>query len=110
MQSMRAIWDRIEAWLKVQAPAVMNRLQPGATDGDIQQVEALLGVVLPEDLKASYRIHNGTDDDYALMDMWELLSLKRMTETWEMLSSYSEDGSEDEGTSDAPFRAVSGHS
>ena len=75
---METIWNRIETWLVANAPEILNNLQPGATDEAIKQAEIFLGIELPEDVKASYRLHNGQDGYNGLMDGWELLSLERM--------------------------------
>src|SRR5262245_7500061 len=56
---MKTIWDRISVWLAANAPAVAESLHPGATDRKIRAVERKLGLPLPEDVKASYRIHDG---------------------------------------------------
>jgi len=55
-------WSRIRAWLNSNAPDAAERLQPGATDGQIQTLETALGVTLPDDLKDSLRIHNGGEE------------------------------------------------
>ncbi len=82
---MKEIWARIDAWLKVNAPKVFDRLQPGASDSVIEAVENALSIQFPEDVKASYRIHNGqqTIYDYGLIpDAQEFLSLDRVQAEW----------------------------
>ena len=59
MQTMQAIWDRIEAWLSIHAPEVLDSLLTGVDDDDIQEIEAELGYQFPEDVRASLRLHNG---------------------------------------------------
>ncbi len=56
---MQDVWNRIESWLATNAPNVLSYLLPGATNEEIQQTEVALGIQFPEDVKASYRIHNG---------------------------------------------------
>lgn len=68
---MQEIWERIEAWLKTHAPGAMNNLHEGATEEDTAQLEAKLGYQLPNDLRSSLFIHNGTVSCFA--DGWELL-------------------------------------
>ena len=76
-------WDRIEAWLKTNAPK-WKPLRRGATDAQLAKAEKDLGLKLPADVKASYRRHNGTDDhgffpDPAGADVnWYLLALSAM--------------------------------
>ena len=81
---MRATWDRIESRLRVGAPQVLASLQPGATDEQIAETEKLLGVVFPEPVRESYRIHDGQAPHtrHGLIDGWEFLSLDRMEEDW----------------------------
>ncbi|HEY9761422.1 MAG TPA: SMI1/KNR4 family protein [Trichocoleus sp.] len=80
---MQTIWARIDAWLMANAPGVLKTLQPGASDAQIEAFEKVLGVQLPEDVKASFRIHNGqSDHEYGLMDGRELLSLDRIQDEW----------------------------
>jgi cell wall assembly regulator SMI1 len=60
--TIAASWQRIEAWLQENAPHIYDSLQPGASEAEIAKVESQLGVALPDDVKASYRIHNGQND------------------------------------------------
>lgn len=73
MQTMQAIWDRIEAWLTIHAPEVMDNLLPGVDEDDIRDIETELGYTFPPDVHASLLIHNGTIDRFA--DIWGLLNI-----------------------------------
>jgi cell wall assembly regulator SMI1 len=53
-------WARIEASLSGILPASLRQLEAPAEAAAIDAVEAALGVVLPQDFRASLRIHNGT--------------------------------------------------
>ncbi len=59
MDSMTALWQRIEQWLATHAPKILENFNPGASEEDLAQAEAAPGVTFPEDFKALYRIHNG---------------------------------------------------
>lgn len=68
-------WQRIDSWLKAHAPQNWQKLNPGVSEQEIRQKEEALGVLLPEDFKASYRLHNGCknghfEQSYLLMG-WE---------------------------------------
>jgi len=77
---MRDLWKAIEARLE---PEVLRSLRPGASDRTIATAEARLEVTFPEDLRASYRIHDGQErDGPGLIQGWEFLSLARVLEEW----------------------------
>ena len=56
---MKTIGHRIDFWLAANAPEILNNLQPGATPEAIKAAEQFLEIEFPEDVKSSYRIHNG---------------------------------------------------
>jgi cell wall assembly regulator SMI1 len=58
---VKTIFDRIHVWLAANAPAVLASLRPGATEEQLRAAERELGVTLPEDVKACYRIHDGQE-------------------------------------------------
>ncbi len=51
---MDLIWHRIEAWLKINAPEILNSLRSVASEQEIEETEAILGGEFPADFKASY--------------------------------------------------------
>lgn len=86
------LWNQIEAWYAQNAPDEQPLNGP-ASGEDIARVESLLGVQLTEDLKASLRRHDGTDDDCwatgTLMSCEDIIS---DTEIWrEIVAKYEED-------------------
>ena len=94
---MKAIWNRIDNWLAANAPEIINKLQPGATDEAIAQAEKLLEIEFPEDVKASYRIHNGQDRKKSgIFQGWSFLSLEEIIKEWESWKRLLDDGTFDE--------------
>ena len=90
---MDQIWDRIDAWLDTNAPDVKKSLNPGATDKDIADAEADLGVSLPDDVKASYKIHNGqVEYDMGFINSREFLSLNRIVDEWSVWNDLLQGG------------------
>ena len=88
-RSVVASWQRLEAWLKAQAPEVHASLGPPATDEAIRALEAAVGMTLPEDVRASYRLHDGQSRDLTLVPPVEsgevgysLLPLSRIAAEW----------------------------
>lgn len=56
--------------MKEKYRSVYDSLQDGLSDADLDVVERLLGVPLPDDLRCTYRIHNGqsiAQDDLGLL-------------------------------------------
>lgn len=56
---MVELWDRLDAILQANAPLVYSTLNPPASEPEIVDAEAHLGVRFPEDFRAAYRCHNG---------------------------------------------------
>jgi cell wall assembly regulator SMI1 len=90
---MKAIWNRIEDWLKIYALEVYNDLLPGASDEEIISTEDVIGIKLPDDVKNSYRIHNGQLGIASpLMGEWQLLSMKNIRSEWQMMHNLFDAG------------------
>jgi cell wall assembly regulator SMI1 len=81
---MKAIWKRIHTWLNANAQAGYGSLRVGASGGAIGAAEKAMGLKLPADVKASYRIHDGQDNEPGLIggEGWQVLSLKEMVQVW----------------------------
>lgn len=102
MRVQQDIWQRIEAQLRIEArfeqmPAseVMKDFQPGATEEEIQAAEAALGIVFPNDVKASYRIHNGRMElGDPEQNIARLCSLREIVDTWERMKKYADGAKE----------------
>ncbi|MGO8673127.1 MAG: SMI1/KNR4 family protein [Capsulimonadaceae bacterium] len=96
---MDSVWKRIEVYLERTAPEMLAGLAPGATDSDLADYEAAVGVQLPDDVRMSLRRHNGQ----LLNDQGDpiggtlipcgntLLSLSGMLYEWEDHRAISED-------------------
>jgi cell wall assembly regulator SMI1 len=88
---MDETWKRIEAWLAQNAPEILADLQAPAAPQDIQNTERALGQQLPDEMAASYRIHNGSRGGAApLLGKWRLLSLDQIEERWRELNTFNE--------------------
>ncbi|MEP6519247.1 SMI1/KNR4 family protein [Microcoleus vaginatus] len=80
---MKTIWNRIDSWLAANAPEILNNLQPGATHEAIKAAEQFLEIEFTEDVKSSYRIHNGQlEERYSVMPYWQFLCLEGMIGEW----------------------------
>jgi len=93
---MKCIFDRIHAWLKANAPEVLASLRPGATQEQIRAAERQMGVTLPDDVRAAYRIHDGqTGQDLFDGRMW--LPLADVVSLWRRMK----EGCDEDGPPDA---------
>jgi cell wall assembly regulator SMI1 len=81
---MKAVWKRIHAWLDANAPEGYGHLRPGASAEAIRAAEKAIGLKLTDDIKASYRIHDGQGNEPGLIggEGWCLLSLREIIEQW----------------------------
>lgn len=85
MDSIERLWDRIETWLEANAPDIANALEAGVTEEEIQQTEEAMGLMLPEDVKASYHKHNGFYSGSFLMGQaifYDLAGLSGGAQKW----------------------------
>ena len=90
---MKNIWNRIDSWLAANAPEILNNLQPGATPEAIKAAEQFLEVVFPEDVKSSYRLHNGQfEERYSVMPYGHFLCLEGMVGEWNSWKKFLDAG------------------
>jgi cell wall assembly regulator SMI1/predicted DNA-binding WGR domain protein len=77
VESVADAWAWIEGWLAKNSPKALATLGPPATEEQLADLEKRLGMVLPPDLRASLRIHNGQElaesGPVGLMNGWSLL-------------------------------------
>src|SRR5690349_20028435 len=82
---MKTIWNRMEAWLETNASQVRRGLNPPATQTQIAQAEAILGISFPQDIRDTFLIHNGqASDNPWLLDGWEFMSVERIVDEWKV--------------------------
>lgn len=87
-------WDRIERWLSQQAPEVLHSLRSGAAATNISRVERALQIELPDDVVASYLLHNGQEryGEGLFHRRWSLLSIDSIVSEWQGWMSLADNG------------------
>ncbi len=90
MDAIDQVWQRIEAGLRLHASSTGPQLAPGASERAIEQLEGVLEVTLPEDFRASYRLHDGGFTMQLVTDM-EILPLEDIAKTWRILEELPHD-------------------
>lgn len=93
-RSVEAAWDVIHNWLQGNCPAVLQSLKPPASDGDLKALEDVVGVVLPDDFKASYGIHDGSARWPGPIVGLPMLSSKDIAKRWTGFKSFVKDWEE----------------
>jgi len=84
------VWEYLERWYREEAPIVYNRLKTPASEQDIKYLEDKMGLVLPEDLTASLKIHNG-----GIFHDYEYLSTEQIYRFWLMMNEVKQKGAFD---------------
>ncbi len=80
-----ASWARLERWVKKHFPPQLRRLNPGASEAEIVKLEKSLKQNLPDDVRESWRIHNGQGQcDEGLIFQCHLSTLVGIEEDWRM--------------------------
>ena len=108
MADIITIWQRIDGWLAQNAPEIAQGLAPGATDEEITVAERIVGVTFPEEVRASYRIHDGQQTDRSLGGVvggvfvpgGDFLSLARIVDEWTVWKDLLDSGTFDGTQSD----------
>lgn len=96
MESIAQSWKRIETWLQTFAPTCAASLHPGATPEEIAEAETQLGLALPEDIKAFYRMHNGAavSHKFSGTSVAAFCPLKDMGGYWQWYQNLAKDDPE----------------
>ncbi len=78
-------WESLISWLEANAEILVEDIYDGATDEEIAAVEAELGVTLPEDMKAAYKVHDGQfDSGMGIVPAGMLLPLDGIVAQWDI--------------------------
>ncbi|WP_330310730.1 SMI1/KNR4 family protein [Streptomyces sp. NBC_00523] len=76
-------WARILEWLAEYTPPSYAALRPGASDDELARLETVLGVEVPEELKAVWRLSAGEDGvngSGLMLGDWALMPLDAVAE------------------------------
>lgn len=57
--TLKQTWDQLTEFLRQRCPRIIASLKDGATESELNAVEAQIGLKLPDDYRCSCRIHNG---------------------------------------------------
>jgi cell wall assembly regulator SMI1 len=85
-------WERIEAWLRREAPQLLVELKPGARPEQVAEAEMALDARLPEEMKALYAVHDGVGRDGSFFDGFAWLPLKEIVSEWKVWKGLLDEG------------------
>ncbi len=93
-------------WLAEYTPPSYGALRPGASDDELAALEEALGVSVPEELKALWRLsagEDGVDGSGLMLGDWALMPLDAVVEVHRMQRGFQEaDGEDGTVDEDAP--------
>ena len=98
-----AAWEAIELELRAQFPAVLESLAPPARATEIDQIEEVFHVPLPQDFRESLLRHNGQRGSHwtrALVNGADLLGVEEIGKYWQMWALVVGDSNEADSSSD----------
>lgn len=84
-------WDVIHDWMKRECPVLLPTLNPPASQSDLVALEKAVGAALPDDFKASYRIHNGSARWPGPIIGVPMLSTTDIQRVWSKLQAVAKD-------------------
>lgn len=84
LAAVQALWKRIDRWLERNAPPLLRLMGKPATREAIYKAEKALGLELPDDVRASCTVHDGSAA-FRFFPSGDFLSLKQMVFEHRML-------------------------
>lgn len=79
---MKELWSAIKAKLSEIAPEIIENLNEGATDENLNLLEKTINAKLPESFKEFYKIHDGQSGGPGMFDCEEFLSIDRIIDEY----------------------------
>ncbi len=94
---MKKIWSKLEGELTAKASAIIESLNPGADESEIEVLEENIGQELPTDYRDFLLTHNGQSQESnpGFFDMFSLMPLELVQESWEELETLRDDAGEE---------------
>ena len=94
---MKKIWSKLEGELTAKASAIIESLNPGAEEPEIEALEENIGQELPTDYRDFLLTHNGQSQESnpGFFDMFSLMPLELVQESWEELETLRDDSGEE---------------
>lgn len=89
-------WNRLEEWFEENIPSYPSHLRPPATEQEVADAEAELGVTFPPSVRKSYLIHDGEErGHYGGVLKHRMLQLTEVVEETQRMRELFEDDNEE---------------
>jgi cell wall assembly regulator SMI1 len=83
--TLKKYWEKIETWILANCPPILDTLNAGASEQDINNLENVISLKLPLDFIEFYKIHNGQSFTHLnLFDGDRLLSVDEIISEWKL--------------------------
>lgn len=94
---MKKIWSKLEGELTAKAGAIIESLNLGAEESEIEALEESIGQELPTDYRDFLVAHNGQSQESnpGFFDMFSLMPLELVRESWNELETLRDDSGEE---------------
>jgi cell wall assembly regulator SMI1 len=94
---MKKIWSKLEGELTAKAGAIIESLNLGAEESEIEALEESIGQELPTDYRDFLVAHNGQSQESnpGFFDMFSLMPLELVRESWNELETLRDDAGEE---------------
>lgn len=91
---LSAVLNRLDTWYAQHAPAIYATLRPGATNIELDALEAHIGHKLPADFRALYRWHDGQDWSVGGVFGLDWMPLAEVGTNWQMWADIARENSD----------------
>jgi cell wall assembly regulator SMI1 len=97
------IWRRIEAWLHENLPKALDNLRAPATETQLDELELILGMDLPEALRVFLSVHDGEEQNWSpgvFADYHWFLPCEQISVIWKQLAEIAAEYGDNEDNFD----------
>lgn len=89
---MKELWLKYELWLKKNYSDGFKSLNKGATEEELEKLESIIQIKLPESYRDCLKIHNGQTQENGILYSIEFLSIERIIDEWKLMKKLLDDG------------------
>jgi molybdopterin molybdotransferase len=93
MKRVEVVWTELMDWFTANAPELLKTFRPGASEAEIADLEAHIGLELPDDFRTFLQMCNGQfRDRKARFYSGDLMPVEDIKSDWSMMQDLLEKG------------------